>query len=172
MKCAILGNGPSRSAYSPDKEYAYRIGCNIPWAVTDCTIIIDPDVVTAWSFKLELIKCPVWISRVAYRHSAGVRIQPTKVKMRDWIEDNNLFLGIEPQPEHYSSGHIATMKAVQMGYKYIDLYGFDSYFTDTMDSYTRLHVVDKPMNHIIKWRGVWDKIIESHPDIKFNFIRI
>jgi hypothetical protein len=171
MKCAILGNGPSRSAYSPDKEYDYRIGCNIPWAVTDCTIIIDPDVVTAWSFKLDIIKCPVWLSRVAYRHSDKVRIQPTKVTMRDYVEDNKLFLGIEPQPEHYSSGHIATNKAIELGYKYIDLYGFDSYFEDTMDSYTRLHVKDKPMNHIKKWRGLWDKIIASHPDIKFNFIR-
>lgn len=171
MKCAILGNGPSRSAYSPDKEYTYRIGCNIPWAVTDCTIIIDPDVITAWSFKLDIIKCPVWLSRVAYSQTGAVRIQSTRVKMRDWIQENNLFLGIQYQPEHYSSGHIAAVKAIELGYEDLDLYGFDSYFNDTMDSYTRQHVKDNPMNHVEKWRRIWEKMIESYPDIKFNFIR-
>lgn len=170
MKCAILGNGPSRSAYSPDKEYNYRIGCNIPWAVTDCTIIIDPDVITSWSFKLDIIKCPVWLSKVAYRHSDKVNIQPTKKSMRKYIEENNLFLGIQPQPDRYSSGHISTMKAIELGYKDLDLYGFDSYFRNEMDSYTRLHVKDKPMNHVERWRKVWDEIIEAHPNVNFNFI--
>jgi hypothetical protein len=45
MKCAVLCNGPSRSAYNPEKEYAYRIGCNIPWTKVDCTVILDPQMV-------------------------------------------------------------------------------------------------------------------------------
>lgn len=164
MKCAILGNGPSRIAYSPEKKYDLVIGCNIPWTKVDFTMIMDPDVITAWSKNHDLIDVPICAGTAAWRHSDGI-------KFRWYILEKNLFKELFKVPANYSSGHLAAKKAIELGYKELDLYGMDSYFEDTMETYTRQHVADNPMNHVQRWRSLWDELKSSNPDVVFNFIR-
>jgi hypothetical protein len=164
---AILCNGPSRVHYDPNKEYAYRIGCNIPWTDVDCTIIMDEDVCTYWSRNLSAIKCPVYFSDSSWRWSQNLP------KFEEYIEKNNLFAGIVDVPTvpKHSTGHIAVLKAIELGYKKFDIYGLDSWFEETVESYTKQFVDNNPGNNVMQWREAWRNIINSNDRLKFNFIR-
>lgn len=171
MKCAILGNGPSRSLYSPDKEYDYRIGCNIPWAVTDCTVIIDKDVMVAWSKNLDLIKCPAWLTNSAYSISGRMFVDHPAKYLKTYLKQNDFIKGFKQHIAEHSSGHLAAQIAIDLGYTEIDLYGFDSYYKNTMESYTLEHVKTIPSNRVESWRNIWNGIISSNPNVVFNFIK-
>lgn len=169
MKCAILGNGPSRSLYSPRNNYTVKIGCNIPWTKVDWTMVSDEEVILAWSKNANIINCPIYASVEAWRYSASI-------KFREYIIGQSLFLGLFQRPREtsdtkYCSGHFAAIKAIELGYKHLDLYGMDSYFEDNVESSTREFIPRVPINNAAKWRKVWDQIISSNPDVVFNFIR-
>ena len=134
MKAALLGNGPSRKFYDPSKEYAYRIGCNIPWADVDATVITDDNVVVLWKKNNDLIKCPVFFSQKAWMFT-------DEIKFRPFINENNYYAGMIDRKPYESSGNSACRKLVELGYKEIDIYGCDAYFTKAhghnTKSYTR-----------------------------------
>lgn len=166
MKVAVLCNGPSRSAYNPDIEYEYRIGCNIPWAKVDCTVILDPQLVKVLVKDISLIDCKVYFSQAAW----------------DYVEEVSalsLFdsLGIiQKTRKGLSSGNLACLKAVELGYKEIDIYGADAFTTNDIrsnnvsKSYTRTFLDSDSMNMSPNWRTNFNKMIQDHPDVKFNFI--
>ena len=167
MKCAVLCNGPSRSVYNPEKEYAYRIGCNIPWTKVDCTVILDPQMVKVLIKDTSLINCHVYFSQVAW----------------DYVEEvgaSSMFksLGIiQKTRKGLSSGNLACMKAVELGYTEIDIYGADAMTTNDIrsnnvsKSYTRNFLDSDSMNMSRDWRTNFNKMIHNHPEVKFNFIK-
>lgn len=167
MKCAVLCNGPSRSAYNPETEYAFRIGCNIPWTKVDCTVILDPQMVKVLVRDISLIDCGVYFSQAAW----------------DYVEEvgaSSLFksLGIiQKTRKGLSSGNLACMKAVELGYKDIDIYGADAMTTSDIrsnnvsKSYTRNFLDSDSMNMSPDWRTNFNKMIQSHPNVNFNFIK-
>ena len=167
MKCAVLCNGPSRSAYNPEKEYAYRIGCNIPWTKVDCTVILDPQMVKVLIKDTSLINCHVYFSQAAW----------------DYVQEVNaslLFknLGIiQKTRKGLSSGNLACIKAVELGYTEIDIYGADAMTTNDIrsnnvsKSYTRNFLDSDSMNMSPDWRTNFNKMIHNHPEVKFNFIK-
>jgi len=166
-KVAVLCNGPSRSAYNPDKEYAYRIGCNIPWTKVDCTVILDPQMVKVLIRDISLIDCKVYFSQDVMEYV-------------DQIGAKQLFdiLGIiQKTQKGLSSGNLACLKAVELGYTDIDIYGADSFTTgnirnNTVDkSYTRNFIDSDSMNMSPDWRLNFTRMIESNPEVKFNFIK-
>jgi hypothetical protein len=163
MKCAILGNGPSRVKYK-NQKYDLIIGCNIPWCHVDYTVVMDKEIIDVWKKNPSLINVPVFFATDAWRHTATI-------KFRQYILDNNLFKSLEKIEPHYSSGHIAAKKAIELGYNCIDLYGMDSYFNQTMDSYTRCYISNLPTNHVKKWKELWNNIIDNNPNVVFNFIK-
>lgn len=165
-KVAVLCNGPSRSAYNPDKEYAYRIGCNIPWTKVDCTVILDPQLVKVLVKDITLIDCDVYFSQAAW----------------DYVEEvgavslfNSLGI-IEKTRKGLSSGNLACLKAVDLGYTDIDIYGADAMTTNDIrsnnvsKSYTRNFLDSDSMNMSPDWRTNFNKMIKNHPNVKFNFI--
>ena len=165
MKCAVLGNGPSRSAYVSRDGYDLVIGCNIPWTEVDSTMVIDEQVVLKWSRNPELITCPVSFIRATWMYTDSI-------KFRKYILDNSQFLSIEPTTLQYSSGHYAAARALKLGYKYIDLYGIDSWFEDTLETYTRGFIDDNPpVTKIPTWRQFWKDLAAQYPDATLNFIR-
>lgn len=165
MKCAVLGNGPSRSAYVSRDGYDLVIGCNIPWAEVDSTMVIDGQVVLKWSKNPELIKCPVSFIRATWMYTDSI-------KFRNYILENNQFLSLEPTLQDHSSGHYAAIRALRLGYKHIDLYGIDSWFEDTLETYTRGFVEDNPpATKIPRWRQLWLNLADKYPDATLNFIR-
>jgi hypothetical protein len=163
MKAAVLCNGPSRILFTEPDRYSYLIGCNIPWRQVNSTVVLDIGVVAKW-YKHQFPNVPTWFSEHAWRE--------TKFKDRNFFM--NSFLGlVKPLPEYDSSGHVACSKVIELGYKQIDIFGCDSWFTDTTDSYTHQYVDGRPSDrskHIVGWRKRWNSIIESNPDVVINFI--
>ena len=163
-KVAVLCNGPSRSAYDPNKEYAFRIGCNIPWTKVDCTVVLDPQMANLIASKRSLIDCKIYFSENAWEH----------VKDKSKLED--IFLGtIVKTRKGMSSGHLACTKIVELGYKDIDIYGADAMTTgdirsnNVSKSYTRNFLDSDGMNMSPDWKHNWERMIQEHPDVKFNF---
>ena len=163
MKAALLCNGPSRSLFTSTDGYNYLIGCNVPWRQVDSTVVLDVGMIQKW-WKNKLPPVPTWFSEHAWRE--------TKFKNREYFKDS--FLGlVKPLPEYDSSGHVACSKLIELGYDEIDIYGCDSWFTPTTDSYTHQYMDSRPRDtskHIVGWRKRWDTIIANNPKVKFNFI--
>ena len=170
MKCAVLGNGPSRSAYVPGNDYDLVIGCNIPWTQVDCTVILDENIIMLWHKNHDLIKVPAYFSKKAWMYADGLKT------FRPFIQENGWFLGLVDNKDHQSSGNVAGKVAVELGYKLIDAYGCDAAFTEAhghnTQSFTREYVSGIDMiNNSYLWRLHWDKLVKSNPDVTFNFIR-
>lgn len=163
MKCAVLCNGPSRSLFTSADGYDYLIGCNIPWRQVDSTVVLDIGVVAKWH-KHKLPNVPTWFSAHAWRE--------TRFKDREFFK--NSFLGlVKPLPEYDSSGHVACSKVIELGYKEIDIFGCDSWFTNNTDSVTHKYCDTRPSNtdnHVEGWRKRWNSIMTNNPDVKINFI--
>lgn len=167
MKCAVLCNGPSRSTYNPQTEYAYRIGCNIPWTKVDCTVILDPQMVKVLVRDISLIDCGVYFSQAAWDYVEEVKA----------VSLFNSLGIIEKTQKGLSSGNLACIKAIELGYTDIDIYGADAMTTNDIrsnnvsKSYTRNFLDSDSMNMSPDWRHNFNRMIESHPEVKFNFVK-
>lgn len=166
---AILGNGPSRESYfHSDIEYDSIVGCNVPWTEVDYTIILDEEVVEAWSKDLNLIKCPAYFSRHAWEYI------DRPLKARDKFADR--FLGlVYPAPEYDTSGHVACSLLIKNGYDEIHVYGADSMWKDTLESRShelfKNHPDQNSRAHINGWRNRWNHILDNNPQVKVEFIQ-
>jgi hypothetical protein len=166
---AVLGNGPSRKSYDPSKEYDYRIGCNVPWTDVDCTVIIDTEIVRLWKLDPDLIKCPAYFSGRAWEYAGDTHV-------RGIIYGRDAFKGIVDKQDNDSSANMAARILIRDGYKNIDIYGCDAYFTEqhgyNTKSFTRTILPTMPaLNNSYKWKLSWDDMVKKHPDVNFNFIR-
>ena len=163
MKAALLCNGPSRVVFQPSLEYNYLIGCNIPWTEVDSTVVLDVGVVQQW-FKRKIKPVPTWFSRHAWRE--------TNFTNRKYFQES--FLGlVDPLPQYDSSGHVACSKLIELGYKQIDIYGCDSWWSDVTNSHTHQYTDTRPENtskHIVGWRKRWNTIISSNEEVNITFI--
>lgn len=166
MKCAVLCNGPSRVDYQPSSDYEYIIGCNIPWTKVDATVILDINVVKYWHKNPGAINVPAYFSEHAWRE--------TRFADRDFFKPYFIDL-VKPLPEYDSSGHVACSLVINKGYKQIDIYGCDSWFESTTESYTHEYIDSRATRdskkHVIGWRNRWQNIMNGHPDVQINFIR-
>ena len=165
-KVAVLCNGPSRSAYDPNTEYAYRIGCNIPWTKVDCTVILDPQMANLIASDMSLIDCKIYFGEETWE----------QVKDKSVFKD--IFLGtIVKNKKGMSSGNLACLKMVELGYTDIDIYGADAMTTNDIrsnnvsKSYTRKFLDSDSINMSPNWRTNFNRMIEQYPNVKFNFIR-
>ena len=165
MRGAILCNGPSRKLYNPG-GYDYVIGCNVPWTNVDATVIIDIDMVKHLANNPELIKYKIYFGRDAWRYTDGIN------KRKHFL--NYLHEIVDPKPPFYSCGHMALQILLNEGYNEIDIYGCDSRFTKTLESYTHQYT-DSSNNDLEKcinaWNVRWDNMIKNNPNANINFIR-
>jgi hypothetical protein len=130
-------------------------------------VVLDPQMVKVLVDDTTLIDCGVYFSQAAW----------------DYIEEvkaSSLFnsLGIiQKTRKGLSSGNLACMKAVELGYTDIDIYGADAMTTNDIrsnnvsKSYTRNFLYSDSMNMSPDWRTNFNKMIQSHPEVKFNFIK-
>lgn len=166
MKCAVLCNGPSRVDYQPSTEYDYVIGCNVPWTDVNATVVLDEIVIDRWCKEPNLIKVPAYFSRKAWMHTDSI-------KKRDFFIPYMIEI-IDILPDFDSSGHNAVKCMIRKGYKEIDIYGCDSWFEQTIVSYTHKYFNNLNSNdskkHVIGWRKRWQEIIDGSPQVQFNFI--
>ena len=169
MKCAVLCNGPSRSAYNLETEYAFRIGCNIPWTKVDCTVILDPQLINVLVANPSLIDFNIYFCTDAWEHIKYIN--------KESLFENRFLGTIVKIRKGLSSGNLACMKAIELGYKNIDIYGADSFTTNNIrsntvrKSYTRNFLDSDSINMSGNWRTNFNKMVESYPEVKFNFIK-
>ena len=167
MKCAVLCNGPSRILYTPSEDYHFVIGCNIPWAKVDATIILDPEIITYLGNNPDEIKYNIYFGRKAWMYADEIKKRP---------HFSNYFLGIvDPHYPYYSSGHMAIEVMLKHGYDEIDIYGCDAYYNIDLTSSTHQYVNTSDTKGISKcikeWRKKWQAFIDNNPKVKFNFIK-
>ena len=170
MKAAVVCNGPSRFAFNEKLKYNYTIGCNIPWTKVNSTVILDGNVIHRWAGDPKLISCPAFFTTRAWRIADEIRF-------RNYIIDNNLFIDLMPDyPEFYSAGHVAALIMCESDYTELDIFGVDSMFEDTVDSFTNTlindHNPDSELQRIVNWRKNWDKLQSDYPDVSFNFVKV
>lgn len=170
MKAAILGNGPSRIHYTPNNQYEFVMGCNIPWTTTDATCIVDDVVIKKWHEQHDLINTKVYYSEKAWQTACEL----------DTSFFSQFYANVVKHGTHYdSSGHTAVRTAISLGYTEIDVYGCDSYFSRTVESYTSNYIIRdtspnsdlRKVDRAIGWRVQWNVLVESNPSIKIVFIR-
>lgn len=176
MKAAILGNGPSRVAYSAG-DYDLVIGCNIPWTTVDSTVIVDCVMVNKLLKSPEILPAGTKLhlsprAKAAIRRkAAGVFHSSSIAKSLLAMEDRS----VEIKDKWKSSGHCAAMVAILLGATDLWLFGFDSVFEVTLESYTGIYVKPiMPKTHkgrVMEWRAHWKKIMGDYPAVKFNFVR-
>lgn len=166
MKVAVLCNGPSREIFRDSLEYEFVIGCNIPWTVVDATVILDVEVIHYLSKHPELINIPAYFSRKAWMIT-------DEIKKRKFFDPYLIELVDDPKYPYHSAGHIAVEAMIRKGATEIDVFGCDSRFTPTLESYTHQYVdtSDETKRCIEGWNIGWDYIIENNPSIKINFIK-
>jgi len=170
MKCAVVCNGPSRFAFQENLKYNYTIGCNIPWTKVDATVILDGNVIHRWAGDPNLISCPAFFTTRAWRTA-------DEVKFRNYILENNLFIDLMPDtPEFFSAGHIAAQIMCENDFTELDIFGVDSMFKDTVESFTNTliydHNPDSKKQRIVNWRKNWNKLQSDYPDVSFNFVKV
>lgn len=170
MKGAVVGNGPSRTRFSNPNGYNYTIGCNIPWTKVDATVILDGNVIERWTRDLTLISCPAFFTVRAWQTA-------DEYKIREYIINNNLFIDLMPDaPELFSSGHVAAQIMCENEFTELDIYGIDSMFKYTVESFTNTlvddHNPDSEMQRIVNWRKNWEKLQSDYPEVSFNFVKV
>jgi len=167
MKAAILGNGPSRLKYFDNKiHYDTVAGCNVPWVLVDWTVVLDEEVIKRWAEEPDLITVPTYFSRHAWAET-------DQVKQRRFFKQffKNIVI---PGKDYDTSGHVACKILIKEGYTEIDLYGFDSWFDDTIESTSHELFSNQPIhkeNFIKGWRKLWNDIITDYEEVQLNFIR-
>lgn len=170
MKAAILGNGPSRVAYTP-ADYDLVLGCNFPWCPVDATVIVDTPVALKMSGNLDLIDRfrGVYLNETLHRYLSKIRYRNNGAGI---ILDK--CLGTFPFIRWETSGHHAAQIAISAGANLLSIFGMDSYFEHTVKSYTTKYIPNtstSPSTHVTQWRRRWQEKINRHPEVTFNFVR-
>jgi hypothetical protein len=168
MAVAVLCNGPSRELYhNANKKYTQVLGCNIPWCNVDATVILDNEIAKHLAIRPELIKYKIYFGRRVWMYVDEIKKRPLFLK---YFADL-----VDPEYPYCSSGHMAVQILINQGEKEIDIYGCDSYFIETVESwsdqYDMIPCKDGDHKSIIEWRKRWDRFIEKNPTVKLNFIR-
>lgn len=170
MKAAILGNGPSRVAYTP-ADYDLVLGCNFPWCPVDAAVIIDPAVIEKYVNHPDLIESipGVYLTTPAQRH-----LMRRAKRRKSAATLLNRCLGVFTRLEWESSGHVAAQVAIDAGATELWIFGCDSYFEYTVESCTASHIsnnIASPDRYVYRWRNLWQCKVNKHPHVKFNFVR-
>ena len=78
-------------------------------------------------------------------------------------------------PEFFSAGHVAAQIMCENDFTELDIFGVDSMFKDTVESFTNTlvydHNPDSELQRIVNWRLNWDKLQNDYPEVTFNFIK-
>jgi hypothetical protein len=167
MRAALLCNGPSREDFLQTSDaYDFIMGCNAPWyTAANATVIVDEIMVRKWFNTPELIKCNAYFSRKAWIYAGEPQFKGFFNKRMIEI--------VDVLPDFDSSGHVACKILIKQGYDDIDIWGADSWFDNTIVSYT--HTITPNLNpddspkHVAGWRNHWNEIIQRYPNVKINF---
>lgn len=181
-ECNLLCSGPSRISYKENN--IPTMGCNIPWAKVNWTIIFDSIVLE------KIIDFPDFL----HKDTKLIISNHAKSEMKLQNKLNLLKHDIAGTFRHHystthilkrSTGHYAAEWLIHMGYTKINIYGCDNWFGDDLclenymhDESNPLNIpnenIEKGINYVkyrgYKWRKSWQRLINQNPNIEFNFI--
>jgi hypothetical protein len=132
-------------------------------------VILDPQLINVLVADPSLIDFNIYFGTDAWEHIKYI-------KAESLFEDRFLGTVVKIQ-KGMSSGNLACMKAVELGYTDIDIYGADAFTTSDIrsnnvkKSYTRKFLDSDSINMSPDWRSNFNRMIESHPEVNFNFIK-
>lgn len=156
----IVGNGPSREMFTKSENFA--IGCNFARDVSvDATCVIDRHVINKMH-NYDYKPAPLIAQKAFKRTIKDYQSQGTPLPIYDLIDRI-------PGPE-YSSGHHAVIYAAnQLNATRVNLFGFDSFAKDSVESDTHEIWNNTVVWHRWKdWRNSWTRYFESRKDIQFH----
>lgn len=197
LKVAIIGNGPSYEIFEKTKEkYDLVVGCNVPpldWNIFDFSVIADEKALIkaireqkSWKYhKYVLGERAVKANDVAKFYAGGEEGLYDGLKkegaLKGTVETPKNFQDLYRRTGYFSSGHLAFKYVCEKYNPYqIDLYGFDSIFTDKQSTYsdfimgaaTTAEEALNPKNkrHISPpvWYHIWDYILHENPIVDKN----
>ena len=155
----VIGNGPSRDKFQKFDLNDFVIGCNLSrdeYSV-DLTAVIDPGMIEyIMSNQIELP--PLIVTQ-------GVK---RKINKSNW--QPKVSYTFDQRAKGNSSGHFATQYLIDRGYTHIHLWGCDSYFEDTVESFTHTEAeFEQPVNqnNYKRWRNAWHEMFKQHSQIQF-----
>lgn len=159
MIAQVVGNGDSRKLYQR-KPDAFTVGCNFARDIdVDVTCVIDRIVIDKMSNCKHdappLLTQKSFVMRLRNYNSEGWK--NTVYDTFDRLKGSQ-----------YSAGHHAVFYVVDKGYTTVELYGFDSFAEETVDSDTH-----KIWNNSFvpgrwrEWRNAWVNYFNTKPDVSF-----
>lgn len=186
----IIGNGPSRELlYSRDLSfYDVKIGCNIPPEdiKVDYSCFVDARAARTlrWSESnhnllgnFKLVFGPRCSHNLALaKHRPGSEMNMLEgFKLEGHLEKEMLLIETGMDQHYFSSGHLACLFAFEeYPNSHIHLFGFDSLFTNTTQTYSRYSIrkqqkpekfertfSENPSKTVQGWIWLWDKLIAS-----------
>lgn len=204
MKIAIIGNGPSRHLYEPE-GFDKALGCNLPYAghEVDYVICVDAKAI-ALAYRrsdrgpgYKRLENGDFQLVIGPRAAHGIRNKVDQAFKADPGGDETVYEDLTAKKYIYkeiglwhdadvirqrffSAGHLAFAFANnewgEEGIEEVHLFGFDSLFTGTQDSFSdqlRNEAVtkirrgrarfskDSPVNTVGEWYNVWERILNS-----------
>lgn len=156
----VVGNGPSRDIFERSENFA--IGCNFARGIdVDATCVIDRHVINKMH-NYDYKPAPLITQKAFKRMIKDYQGQGTPFTVYDLIDR-------VPGPK-YSSGHHAVMYAVsQMKASQVNLYGFDSFAKDSVESDTHELWNNTVVWHRWKdWRESWIQYFEKMNSVQFH----
>jgi hypothetical protein len=142
----------------------------VPWTDCDATVLLDTALIDLWHKDPTLINTNVYYSKHAWAYSQtlGSSIFAERFLQAREIKDKN----------SRSSGHVAVDIMIELGYTDIDVYGCDSWFASSVDSYTRKFIPMSSPNQEVRaamqvktWRVQWNLLMEKNRHVNINFMR-
>lgn len=161
MKCNILGSGSRRSLFNPDSLTS--VGCNIPYATVEYTVLFDTEIVDVLPCQVEY-KLLVHKRVFSYLKNSRPHLLAKVDKVFEYSTSGYKL----------SSGHHAANCMIKKGYTELNLYGMDAWFEpkNWENSYTDKYIAKKPgpLEMGRAWRDGWQLMMKQNPSVKFNFI--
>jgi len=156
MRSHFVGNGPSQNLFG-DFQYGFTVAGNIPKHIRiyNALSIIDTKVILYLkNNKLDLKNKHIWCT-------------PDIVKQAKHHKIEGLWQEIYKPQHRYNSGHQA-VQHLSKDFKFIDLWGMDSMWSDDLTSQMDDRVPRTkrpPLNN--EWRPNWRTIFNKNPDVRY-----
>ena len=155
----VVGNGPSRKHFKKFDQNNFVVGCNLSdrSLPLDATVVIDPAVIN------HIIN-----NQIDYLPPLIITQGVKKI-----INKNNFDVPVstvlDTRSKGNSSGHFATDYLLHRGYTHIHMWGCDSLFEDTVESFTREQIPNEPANskNWKRWRNAWHNVFAEKKDVQF-----
>lgn len=166
LECNILGSGSRRDLFTPNNLIS--IGCNVPWTAVQYCCIIDNSALDFINTKNQDNHKFILLKHV-FKYAEHKKMLNIIKKTEATI------VASESNYYKFSSAHYAAVYMIHLNYKYLNIYGCNSWFDDAdwYDSYTNqfMKKPQKILNNIGSlWNNGWKYLKDKYPNVCFNFI--